>query len=194
MCFDWRPQVLVDCANGVGSAALQRLTASLQARGGAAAALKLKLVNTGEGGLNDNCGADYVQKERSQPVNFQAALDATEAIPRCSSPLPPPLEPFPFPDHDRNKWRTSADQFDGCHYCFGKPVACGLLLATCAWPGSKLCADRTRGILSGLSCHLAGVSAWMVMQTGWCTLQATAAACSCTMATGEHTAHHLPCM
>lgn len=70
-------QVLVDCANGVGSNALRQLTAALgKVPGGKAAAggLDMQLVNTGEGQLNDSCGADFVQKDRALPASIEKAL------------------------------------------------------------------------------------------------------------------------
>ena len=49
-------RLCIDCANGVGALALRQM------------ALPWQLYNTGEGGLNDQCGADYVQKERAVPA------------------------------------------------------------------------------------------------------------------------------
>lgn len=76
-------RVLVDCANGVGSHALKQLTAALAKvpNGGKAAAdsLNLQLINTGEGQLNGECGADYVQKERSLPAGINQALEKVSA-------------------------------------------------------------------------------------------------------------------
>ena len=34
--------------------------------------LREALINTGGGGLNESCGADYVQKERRPPQGFAA--------------------------------------------------------------------------------------------------------------------------
>lgn len=79
-------KVLVDCANGVGSAALKQLTAALvKAPGGKTAAegLHMVLVNTGEGRLNDGCGADFVQKERELPASIEKALSPSST--RCVS-------------------------------------------------------------------------------------------------------------
>ncbi len=74
----------MDCANGVGAAALQRLVVAVQARRGeAAGGLKLRLINTGDGALNAACGADFVQKERAMPANFQDTFDSAEGTPRC---------------------------------------------------------------------------------------------------------------
>ena len=65
----------MDCANGVGSEALHRLAAALEAiPGGKAAAFDMQLVNTGGGQLNDACGADFVQKDRALPVGFESLL------------------------------------------------------------------------------------------------------------------------
>ena len=91
-------QVLVDCANGVGAPALQRLAAALQRKPSPAAALRMRLVNKGGGGLNESCGADFVQKERSLPSGFQAALDVMPGAPRrvpTRSAPPPPPPPLP---------------------------------------------------------------------------------------------------
>jgi phosphoacetylglucosamine mutase len=56
-------ELLVDCANGVGAAKLQRLAARLGGRGLLRAALR----NTGGGRLNHRVGADFVQKEQAPP-------------------------------------------------------------------------------------------------------------------------------
>lgn len=72
-------QVLVDCANGVGSNALKQLTDALgKVPGGKAAAegLDMQLLNTGEGQLNDGCGADFVQKDRALPAGIEKALSS----------------------------------------------------------------------------------------------------------------------
>eukprot|EP00793_Prasinoderma_coloniale_P004614 PRCOL_00000375-RA len=68
------PPLLVDAANGVGSVALDGLGVRL---GGA---LAFEARNTGCGVLNERCGADFVQKERSWPESFCAAEDAGRAI------------------------------------------------------------------------------------------------------------------
>jgi phosphoacetylglucosamine mutase len=62
-------EVLVDCANGVGAAKLQRLAARLAGRGLLRAALR----NTGGGRLNHRVGADFVQKEQAPPEGLGAA-------------------------------------------------------------------------------------------------------------------------
>ena len=54
----------VDCANGVGAEALKALSERIGAQ------LSVTLRNTGEGGLNEACGADYVQKERQFPAGL----------------------------------------------------------------------------------------------------------------------------
>lgn len=48
-------QLYVDCANGVGAEKLQRLASGTSM-------LRLELRNTGDGILNEGCGADAVQK------------------------------------------------------------------------------------------------------------------------------------
>lgn len=69
-------QVLtVDCANGVGAGKLKALAERLGGK------LDMQLRNTGRdgGGLNDGCGADFVQKERA----FPAGLDDRQNGARC---------------------------------------------------------------------------------------------------------------
>ncbi len=56
----------IDCANGVGAAKLQQLVPLLQDVG-----LRLELLNTGAGRLNHLCGADFVQKDRKVPTEFE---------------------------------------------------------------------------------------------------------------------------
>jgi hypothetical protein len=51
----------VDCANGVGYHSLKSIQEPLQDL------LRFEARNTGSGGLNHNCGADYVQKAKSVP-------------------------------------------------------------------------------------------------------------------------------
>ncbi|EIE18707.1 intramolecular transferase [Coccomyxa subellipsoidea C-169] len=67
--------LIVDCANGVGAAKLQVLADRL------APGLSAELRNTGAEGLNDCCGADFLQKERRLPAGFQ---DVPEGA-RCAS-------------------------------------------------------------------------------------------------------------
>ena len=55
----------VDCANGVGAEKLKALAERLSGK------LDVTLRSTGEGGLNDGCGADYVQKERRFPAGME---------------------------------------------------------------------------------------------------------------------------
>lgn len=63
-------RVCVDCANGVGSIKLRQLATALESTG-----ISLELFNTGEGMLNHECGADYVEKTRNFPINTpQTAL------------------------------------------------------------------------------------------------------------------------
>lgn len=54
----------MDCANGVGAEKLKVLSERLNGQ------LKIDLRNAGQGGLNDACGADYVQKERQIPMGM----------------------------------------------------------------------------------------------------------------------------
>jgi phosphoacetylglucosamine mutase len=57
--------VVVDCANGVGAAKLKALAERLSDAG-----LAVDLRNTGDGPLNDGCGADYLQVHRQIPASF----------------------------------------------------------------------------------------------------------------------------
>lgn len=57
--------LVVDCANGVGAPKLRRLADLLRPSG-----LEVELRCTGEGTLNEKCGADYVQKEKALPLGF----------------------------------------------------------------------------------------------------------------------------
>ena len=62
-CFT-QQELVVDCANGVGAAALEELQLRLQ--GG----MRLQLRNTdlrNTAKLNAGCGADFVQKDRACP-------------------------------------------------------------------------------------------------------------------------------
>jgi phosphoacetylglucosamine mutase len=52
----------VDCANGIGAGNLELMKQDLLASG-----LRLILYNTGNGKLNHECGADYVEKENKFP-------------------------------------------------------------------------------------------------------------------------------
>lgn len=56
----------MDCANGVGAEALK----ALSDRVGGQLSVTLRNTGGGGGGLNDACGADYVQKERQFPVRL----------------------------------------------------------------------------------------------------------------------------
>lgn len=51
-------QLIVDCANGVGSETLRCLSKQLP----------IKLINTGDGTLNKLCGADYVKTQKLRPI------------------------------------------------------------------------------------------------------------------------------
>jgi phosphoacetylglucosamine mutase len=55
----------VDCANGVGALKLQKMRPYLVSYG-----LHLVLYNCGEGKLNDRCGADFVEKEKTYPLGM----------------------------------------------------------------------------------------------------------------------------
>ncbi|KAI8470507.1 MAG: phosphoacetylglucosamine mutase [Monoraphidium minutum] len=66
----------VDCANGVGGLKLRDMAPGLAALG-----LRMELVNTGDGRLNHNCGADHVQKEQAFPEGLQ---DVPEGARCCS--------------------------------------------------------------------------------------------------------------
>lgn len=68
--------LLLDCANGVGAAAVRQLAPSLRAAG-----LEVELRAVGDGELNGRCGADYVQKSRSLPAGSEGA----PAGGRCAS-------------------------------------------------------------------------------------------------------------
>ena len=89
-------QVLtVDCANGVGAEKLKALAERLSGK------LEVCLRSTGNEGLNDGCGADYVQKERRFPAGMEDCQDgarsaaasqnsclnghACSAVPDCSA-------------------------------------------------------------------------------------------------------------
>ena len=67
-------QVLtVDCANGVGAEKLKALAERLSG------SLDVCLRSTGDGGLNDGCGADYVQKERRFPAGMEDCQDGARS-------------------------------------------------------------------------------------------------------------------
>lgn len=55
----------VDCANGVGAVKLQKMRPYLASHG-----LQLVLYNCGDGKLNDKCGADFVEKEKTYPLGM----------------------------------------------------------------------------------------------------------------------------
>lgn len=65
----YRPRVVVDCANGVGAVATRPLLDRLKAIG-----LEADLANTGEGVLNQGCGADFVKMKQCQP----SGVDTTQ--------------------------------------------------------------------------------------------------------------------
>lgn len=66
----------IDCANGVGALRLEEMIDSLYNMG-----LDVILYNTGNGKLNDKCGADYVEKE----LKFPANMENIEDYDRCCS-------------------------------------------------------------------------------------------------------------
>ena len=71
----------MDCANGVGAVALKQLLEKLPP-----GKLRLRLCNTDTksgGKLNADCGADFVQKERTCPRGWSSG----EAGSRCNSML-----------------------------------------------------------------------------------------------------------
>ncbi|CAK0783544.1 hypothetical protein CVIRNUC_006743 [Coccomyxa viridis] len=74
-CKAKRQVLTVDCANGVGAEKLKALAERLSGK------LDVTLRSTGEGGLNDGCGADYVQKER----RFPAGMEDCQNGARCAS-------------------------------------------------------------------------------------------------------------
>jgi phosphoacetylglucosamine mutase len=58
--------LFVDCANGVGSVVLSKLSPLFNSIG-----LNIVLKNTGEGELNHLCGSDFVQREQTFPQGFE---------------------------------------------------------------------------------------------------------------------------
>eukprot|EP00730_Choanoeca_flexa_P009797 TRINITY_DN1339_c0_g1_i1.p1 TRINITY_DN1339_c0_g1~~TRINITY_DN1339_c0_g1_i1.p1 ORF type:complete len:531 (+),score=124.34 TRINITY_DN1339_c0_g1_i1:168-1595(+) len=67
-------QIKLDCANGVGADKFDKM------RQGLSSYLKLDMCNTGDGPLNENCGADYVKVQQCPPSNM--TMDAND---RCAS-------------------------------------------------------------------------------------------------------------
>jgi phosphoacetylglucosamine mutase len=59
-------KLYVDCADGVGAHALAFIKYDLEPM-----RLQLELINVGKGVLNEDCGADYVQKNNCLPKNFE---------------------------------------------------------------------------------------------------------------------------
>lgn len=90
----------MDCANGVGAAKLQVLADRL------APGLSAELRNTGAEGLNDGCGADFLQKERRLPAGFQ---DVPEGA-RCAAPS---VLPYSLPQ----KTSVAASLCTSLHIC-----------------------------------------------------------------------------
>ena len=69
----------MDCANGVGGLKLQQMQQRL-----ASAGLQMRLHASGDGELNGECGADFLQKEREMPAGFpREALTQAEARSAC---------------------------------------------------------------------------------------------------------------
>jgi len=58
----YKPNLSIDCANGVGAIALRQLLPGLQNAG-----LTVTLANDGSGPLNDGCGADFVKIKQCAP-------------------------------------------------------------------------------------------------------------------------------
>jgi phosphoacetylglucosamine mutase len=58
--------LVIDCANGVG----YNLIRLFKERLGHSANFKPILINTGDGILNENCGADYVKMKQEKPLNY----------------------------------------------------------------------------------------------------------------------------
>jgi len=59
----YKPNLSIDCANGVGAIALRQLLPGLQDAG-----LTATLANDGSGPLNEGCGADFVKIKQSAPI------------------------------------------------------------------------------------------------------------------------------
>ena len=57
--------ITVDCANGVGSVAGENFAPLIKER------LNMSLINTGEGVLNKDCGADFVKVGQKAPVGLE---------------------------------------------------------------------------------------------------------------------------
>lgn len=78
----------MDAANGVGAPMLAEASKRLKMLG-----LSLKLLNDGAaGGLNLNCGADFVQKEQACPTGFERVIPGS----RCVSIFLADLLPYPM--------------------------------------------------------------------------------------------------
>lgn len=61
-CSKYTPELVVDCANGVGALAFQQILDQWASHKDA-----VKLVNDGAGDLNKNCGADFVKISQAPP-------------------------------------------------------------------------------------------------------------------------------
>lgn len=66
--------LLVDCANGVGAQALKHVAKEVNNF------FKIEARNTENVYLNDECGADYVQKAKCLPRNFDSARDLSAKV------------------------------------------------------------------------------------------------------------------
>jgi phosphoacetylglucosamine mutase len=60
----YRPQLVLDCANGVGGPKFAKMLEQIQDN------LKVELINNGAGTLNYLCGADYVKLEQKAPESL----------------------------------------------------------------------------------------------------------------------------
>ena len=70
-------ELTVDAANGDGAPKLAVATKRLSTLG-----LSIKLLNNGTtGGLNLNCGADFVQKEQACPTGFRSVIPGSRYAP-----------------------------------------------------------------------------------------------------------------
>lgn len=62
--------LMIDCANGVGAEKIESVIECIVSNG-----TVVTLKNTGDGVLNSQCGADFVQKEKKVPQNFEHGID-----------------------------------------------------------------------------------------------------------------------
>lgn len=92
-CLNFLPKVvlqpvIVDCANGVGAGKLKVLAERLPT------VLAVELRNTGDGQLNHECGADYLQSHRQLPTQF---LDVPDSARYAISNHSPGVSVYNFP-------------------------------------------------------------------------------------------------